>query len=116
MADDRAGSAAMRDARTASVEASLQGLIDLAADLLEAPIAAILGAGAPIGPRAEEANALAPFRDRAIARGDVLVVPDAAIDPQFRAGSAGRGAIRFFAGAPLIDRDGTCLGVLCVAD
>ena len=71
----------MRDARTASVEASLQGLIDLAADLLEAPIAAILGAGAPIGPRAEEANALAPFRDRAIARGDVLVVPDAAIDP-----------------------------------
>ncbi|MFK5597657.1 putative bifunctional diguanylate cyclase/phosphodiesterase [Methylobacterium sp. HMF5984] len=116
MADDRAGSAAMRDARTASVEASLQGLIDLAADLLEAPIAAILGAGAPIGPRAEEANALAPFRDRAIARGDVLVVPDAAIDPQFHAGSAGRGAIRFFAGAPLIDRDGTCLGVLCVAD
>ena len=116
MSDDRAGLRGTRHARTAPAEAALRGLLDLAADLFDAPTVAILGDGPPIGVGAGEARALEAFRDRVIACGDVLVVPDAAIDPRWRVEPADRSAFRFFAGAPLVDGDGTCLGVLCLAD
>ncbi|TXM91770.1 hypothetical protein FV219_20800, partial [Methylobacterium sp. WL122] len=91
MSDDRAGSGTTRHTRTAPGEASLRGLLDLAADLFDVPVAAILGDGPPIGIGAGEARALEAFRDRVIACGDVLVVPDAVIDPRWRAGPAERG-------------------------
>ncbi|MFA9200659.1 MAG: PAS domain-containing protein [Cypionkella sp.] len=50
--------------------------------------------------------------------GDLLVIPDAASDPVFAANPlvTGEPNIRFYAGAPLISREGAPLGYLCVID
>ncbi len=58
------------------------------------------------------------FCDQTIRKNDLLVVPDAPADPRFSrlpivAGGAG---IRFYAGAPLITREGEAVGALCVLD
>lgn len=48
----------------------------------------------------------------------LLVVPDAAIDPRFADNPLvlGRPHVRFYTGAPLIDRNGYCLGTFCIVD
>lgn len=46
--------------------------------------------------------------------GVVVVVPDLAADPCYRSSYLGRSGIRFYAGAPLVTRDGYGLGALCV--
>ena len=46
--------------------------------------------------------------------GDVLVVPDLALDPDYCDSPLSEGGIRFYAGAPLMTRDGYGLGALCV--
>jgi diguanylate cyclase (GGDEF)-like protein/PAS domain S-box-containing protein len=54
-----------------------------------------------------------------ITRGDLLVIPDTHLDPRCAANPliAGEGAVRFYAGAPLIVAPtGACVGRLCVFD
>ena len=49
---------------------------------------------------------------------DVMVVPNALDDPRFQANPfvTGDAHVRFYAGAPLINRDGYALGSICVVD
>lgn len=58
------------------------------------------------------------FCAHAIARGDIMVVPDATADDRFRAypNVTDGMRIRFYAGAPLRMSDGTRIGTLCVID
>lgn len=46
--------------------------------------------------------------------GDVLVVPDLLADKEYRDSSLAASGIRFYAGAPLVTRDGFGLGAMCV--
>lgn len=45
---------------------------------------------------------------------DVLVIPDFAQDAYYADSTLGRAGIRFYAGAPLVTREGYSLGALCV--
>ena len=46
--------------------------------------------------------------------GDMLVVPDMRNDECFHDSHLARSGVRFYAGAPLMTRDGYCLGAMCV--
>jgi len=46
--------------------------------------------------------------------GEMLVIPDLALDCHYRASVLAESGIRFYAGAPLITKDGYCLGAMCV--
>jgi GAF domain-containing protein len=100
-------------------------LAELAAELFHVPIAYVsLVDGyrqwfkSKVGLSADEMPRDWAFGARTIARKEIVVIADAAKDPEFAAAPAGaRGpAVRFFAGAPLVTADGHALGAVCVVD
>jgi len=58
------------------------------------------------------------FCAHAVANRDVLVVPDAKLDPRFADNPvvAGPPGVRFYAGHPVYTPDGSCVGTLCLLD
>jgi len=104
----------------------LQKLVDAAADIFGTPMAAItimdqerqfLAARAGID--AEETPRAISFCAHAILRpAEPMVVPDARRDRRFSGNPMVMFAphIRFYAGVPLIDRQGYPLGAICVVD
>lgn len=107
-------------------DASLQRVVDRAADLAHAPIAAITiidrdrqWIAARVGVEAEETPRAISFCAHAILRpAEPLVVPDARRDERFAGNPMVMFAphVRFYAGIPLVDRQGYPLGALCVVD
>lgn len=100
--------------------------VRVAAALFHAPMAAIslfeedrqrfkTLVGQPISEVCQEGS----FCAHAILRpGEVLCVPDVRLDARFHDNldALSKGAIRFYAGAPLLTEEGEALGTLCVAD
>jgi diguanylate cyclase (GGDEF)-like protein len=104
-------------------EAALSRLLALVCEQLAMDVAfvSLLGGGSIIGPvragNAAGAAGLVPeddtWRDRTLVDGPVMVA-DVASDPVLRAlPSTASCGIASFAGAPLVDEDGTALGAVC---
>ncbi len=64
---------------------------------------------------AETARAMALCSETASAK-EALILPDASVDRRFRDDPLVRGGIRFFAGIPILQADGTPVGALAVMD
>jgi GAF domain-containing protein len=105
---------------------ALQKLVDEAAKLFHTPMAAVTiidrerqFLAARTGIESEETPRAVSFCAHAILRpGEPLVVPDARRDQRFSGNPLVLFAphIRFYAGVPLVDRQGYPLGALCVID
>ena len=108
-----------------SAEEAFDRMAQLAASLFRAPIALIsfvdaervwfksrVGLGVTAVPRAGS------FCDQTILGKGINLVCDARLDPRFATSAVvvGEPGVRFYAGAPLVTRDGHCLGTLCVID
>jgi GAF domain-containing protein len=110
----------------AGPDAQLQQIVERAAKLAHTPIAAVSIIGrsrqwfvAKTGVERREFARSTSFCAHAIHRpGETMIVPDAVRDARFADNALVRGApgIRFYAGVPLIDRNGYALGALCVID
>jgi EAL domain-containing protein (putative c-di-GMP-specific phosphodiesterase class I)/GGDEF domain-containing protein len=98
-------------------------ITDLAAKIFDVPIALISLVDqrrqwfkSKIGIDATESPREYAFCAHAIARSDVMVVPDAMLDDRFAANPfvTGPPFVRFYAGAPLRMREGSNVGTLCL--
>ncbi|WP_167072576.1 GAF domain-containing protein [Sphingomonas vulcanisoli] len=104
----------------------LRAIVDRVAELLDVPIVAISIVDrdrqwfpAIHGLEAEETDRDIAFCAYAILEpGETMVVPDATQDPRFAHNPLVTEAphIRFYAGAPLVTREGAALGTLCAID
>lgn len=103
----------------------LTAITDFAATLCQAPIALVSFVeekrqwfAARTGIEARETRRDVSFCAYAMSAEQIMVVPDAALDPRFADNPlvTGEPSIRFYAGAPLRTADGTALGALCIID
>ena len=71
-----------------------------------------------VGAHNQLASREASFSAHAIVERKTLVVNDALVDDRFAENPhvTGQSRVRFYAGAPLILDDGTCIGTLCLLD
>ena len=104
---------------------TLDDITAFAAHLCDAPISLVSIVEdvrqrflARVGLDAQETPRDVSFCAHAMLGAQVFIVPDATADPRFRDNALVTGPphIRFYAGAPLIGRDGEPLGALCVID
>lgn len=108
-----------------AVEAGFDELTSFAAALCEAPICLVSIVGDSMqrflsrqGLDVCETPREFSFCAHAMLGSDLMVVPDATLDPRFAENPlvTGDPFIRFYAGAPLVTEDGVPLGSLCVID
>lgn len=107
-------------------EACFDRLVQMAAETCDAPIAmvSLIDAGrqwfkARVGTETVQTPRDISFCTHVVADpSQVLVVPDATLDPRFKDSPlvVGPGGVRFYAGVPLIVENGHTLGALCVND
>jgi diguanylate cyclase (GGDEF)-like protein/PAS domain S-box-containing protein len=106
-------------------EPEFDDLVQLAASICEAPMAAISLVDrrrqwlkAKVGIDVQEGPREFAFCEQTILQNTPLIVPDARLDPRFSGhpGVSGAPHVRFYAGVALTDREGFKLGALCVAD
>ena len=106
-------------------EAPFDDLVELAAQLCQVPIALISLIDplrqwfkAKTGVGVCQTSRDIAFCAHAILQRDIFEIPDALGDDRFASNPlvTGEPHIRFYAGVPLIDRDGYALGTLCLID
>jgi PAS domain S-box-containing protein len=106
-------------------EGEFDDIVALAARICDAPTALISLVDsdvqwfkAKVGLDACQTGRDVSFCDHAMREHDVMVVPDATLDPRFADNALVTGdlGIRFYAGAPLVTSDGFPFGSLCVID
>ena len=106
-------------------ESGFDALTELAAHILDAPIAMVSlvdsnrhWVKSQFGPSACDAPRDSSFCGHVVRSGQPLVVPDATLDPRFADNPlvTAKPGVRFYAGHPLTDPDGHVLGSLCVMD
>ena len=106
---------------------TLDRITALAAELLDAPAAAISLIDADrqrfksrFGELPDETPRSLAFCNHTlrVTTGETLLVEDASLEPAFRDNPlvSAHGGVRFYLGAPLVDRCGHALGALCVID
>jgi len=107
------------------MDANLQELISMAADICDTPTAAITlldeqsqWLKVKVGIEAEKFSRGTSFCNYAIHSSDLMMVPDTLRDPRLINNPLviDEPNLRFYAGAPLITTEGHCLGTLCVVD
>ena len=125
--DERSRTAAIaeHDIERMRDDAMLERITDFAAALCGVPVALVsiveehrqtflsrTGLDVTETPRAQSFCAHAMLED------EIMVVPDALLDPRFAQNPLvlGEMGVRFYAGAPLVRDDGVTLGALCVID
>ena len=123
--DARLAALAQYDLLSESDDVDLNETVQLAARLFDAPIALVSlierdtqTFKARIGLDVCETARDVSFCAHAIAQTDILVIPDALLDPRFATNPLVTGSpnIRFYAGVPLRSPGGYAIGSLCIID